>query len=258
MKWFKHDANMRNDTKLRRVINKFGLEGYGLYNLIVESIVESIDDENPMPLLEETIDDIASFYNTKKVRITEMIDYMISQKLFETVNNRISCMKVYKHLQSNQTRSNALRNLITNFNDNKELMYPSLTVSDVCEEETRLEETRLEETESPYILVDPIIEHFNITTGQNRRFSKTSREPISARLNDGFTEDNAKTVISKMYKKWKDDPKMKEHITIETLFRPSNFEKYLNSRFAVRTDDIRIDNEYDPTGRLAREKVNAV
>ncbi len=84
------------------------------------------------------------------------------------------------------------------------------------------------EESQDFTLTDNIIDYFNTVTNQKRKYSKASRDPISARLNEGQTEEECKTVISKMFKMWKGDPKMEKHITIETLFRPSNFEKYLS------------------------------
>lgn len=46
MKWFKHHSNANRDEKLSRLVDEFGLEGYGLYWLIVESIAEQFDDKN--------------------------------------------------------------------------------------------------------------------------------------------------------------------------------------------------------------------
>lgn len=200
MKWFKHGSNMRNDTKLRRVINKYGLEGYGLYNLIVESIVESLDNENPLPILEENIEDIAEFYNSNTTKISEMISFMVNQGLFEfTENKEIVCTKVYKHLQASQTRSEALREMILNFNkskknlpiiktvsdkmqlvsDNKNDSNGNTPVSDICEEEKRIEETRQEENrrEEKYFLknnLDSFLKYWN---------SKIPKESLPSSLN---------------------------------------------------------------------------
>lgn len=143
MKWFKHKSNMRHDIKLKRVINRYGLEGYGLYNLILESIVESLETESPLPILQDNVDDIATFYNANSTHIAEMVSYMVNQGLFDfTKNNEIICIKVYKYLQSNQTRSKQIRELITSF-DSKMLL--SETVLDNCEEQNRTEENRTEQ-----------------------------------------------------------------------------------------------------------------
>ena len=89
-----------------------------------------------------------------------------------------------------------------------------------------------------------VINYFNEITGQKRRHSKTSQKPITSRLNDTFTIDDCKTVIDIKYTEWKDNKDMKKYLTIETLFRASNFEKYLNQEvkeseqtFGVFVDD---------------------
>jgi len=73
-----------------------------------------------------------------------------------------------------------------------------------------------------------IIDYFNKTVGTSYKHSPTSREHIIARLNDGFTGDDCAKVIHKKWSQWKDDDKMCKFIRIETLFRPTKFEGYLN------------------------------
>ena len=80
-----------------------------------------------------------------------------------------------------------------------------------------------------------VIEYFNITCFDildkpcNPK-TKAFREPIAARLNDGNSIDDCKTVIGKMYKNWIDDPKMKNYIRITTLFKKSKFPEYLSMK----------------------------
>jgi len=85
--------------------------------------------------------------------------------------------------------------------------------------------------------VDLIIDYFNEITGQKRKHSKTSRTPIHSRLNDGFNITESMHVIKVKYEEWKDNNDMKKYLTIETLFRPSNFEKYLNQEEKKPTQD---------------------
>lgn len=84
--------------------------------------------------------------------------------------------------------------------------------------------------ERDYIDADLIIDYFNEVTGQKRTNSKTSRTPIHARLREGFTKEDCQKVINIKYEEWEGNEDMKKYITIETLFRPSNFEKYLNQQ----------------------------
>ena len=113
MLYFKHYSTMRNDLKIRKLINRYGLEGYGLYNLIVESITDSICDESPEPELPENCSDIAELYNGNTEKINEMVSYMINLGLLEVseLSQRIKCEKIYKFIEKSATRSPMLRML---------------------------------------------------------------------------------------------------------------------------------------------------
>lgn len=143
MQYFKHLSSMRNDPKIKRVIAKYGLEGYGLYNLMLESIAGSVETNNPMPFLEETCEDIAMFYNGNSAKIEEMVRFMISQGLFsvETVEKRIACFKIYKYFEQSQTRSEKIRELISEYH--KQVDLPQMSQTNLIEE-NRKEENRKE------------------------------------------------------------------------------------------------------------------
>ena len=117
MQYFKHMTNMRHDLKIRRLISKYGLEGYGLYNLILESITESVTTENPIPELKESSNDLAEFYNVDTYKAEEIVNFCISQELFETdeITGRVLCKKLYKFFDQSQTRSNEIRKLISEY-----------------------------------------------------------------------------------------------------------------------------------------------
>jgi hypothetical protein len=143
VQYFKHSSSMRNDVKLKRVIAKYGLEGYGLYNLVVEAITERVDTDNPMPFLEETCDDIAEFYNCNSAHVDEMMRYMISQGLFsvETVEKKVACFKLYSFLEKSQTRSDKIKQLIDAYKDKSNLLglpnCPGLSETNLIEENRR-------------------------------------------------------------------------------------------------------------------------
>ena len=64
---------------------------------------------------------------------------------------------------------------------------------------------------------------------------------IKARLDEGYTVDDFKTVIDKKVKAWKDDPKMSAYLRPETLFRPSHFESYLNEIETGRASPVKSE-----------------
>lgn len=140
MLYFKHMTNMRNDIKIKRLISKYGLEGYGLYNLILETIAEGITTEHPLPELQETCEDIATFYNGNTARINEIAAFMVNQGLFELdeVTGRMLCNKIYKFLEQSQTRSEEIKTLINNYKNLipvSDSLRPSLTVTENHSEE---------------------------------------------------------------------------------------------------------------------------
>jgi len=149
MQWFKHMSNMRNDPKIKRLISKYGIEGYGLYSLVIESIVDNLTTQSPMPDLQETCEDIADFYRGDTAKINEQMSFMVNQGLFEVdeITGRIMCHKIYKFLEASQTRSAEIRDMIKTYKNNKGLVVASgmsQTVPDNCEEEKRREKKRIE------------------------------------------------------------------------------------------------------------------
>lgn len=150
MKYYKHMSNMVHDVKIRRVISKYGLRGYGLYNFILEAITANIEDDRPLPVMEEASTDIADLFGEDTAKIEEMICFFISQGLVEQedVEGKILCTKVYRYLQQSETRSQKIRALIQKYKNLYKGMpeLPSQTVTDNFEEEKRIEKKRREET----------------------------------------------------------------------------------------------------------------
>ena len=59
--------------------------------------------------------------------------------------------------------------------------------------------------------------------------TKSTQEYINARLKEGYTYDDFVTVIDKKYFEWKGTD-FEKYLCPDTLFRPANFEKYLNQK----------------------------
>ena len=74
-----------------------------------------------------------------------------------------------------------------------------------------------------------IVDYLNEKAGARYRSgSKTTRAHINARLAEGFTVDDFKTVIDKKCSEWLGNPKMAQYLRPETLFG-TKFEGYLNA-----------------------------
>lgn len=79
-------------------------------------------------------------------------------------------------------------------------------------------------------LYKSIVDYLNEKTGKCfRSSSKKTRSVIRARLEEGFTLEDFKTVIDKKCIDWLNDSKMDEYLRPETLFG-TKFEGYLNAK----------------------------
>lgn len=80
-----------------------------------------------------------------------------------------------------------------------------------------------------------VIDRINEITGQNLQPSaKVHRENISARLNDGFSLEDLISIVETKSAEWM-GTKQQIYLVPKTLFRPSNFDRYLaESRLASK------------------------
>lgn len=87
--------------------------------------------------------------------------------------------------------------------------------------------------------IKEIIDYFNEITGKHYTYTgKETVEHIRARLRDGFTVDDFKTVIYKKTREWK-GTRFEKFIRPQTLFS-TNFESYLN-----QTESLDCTQQFD-------------
>lgn len=85
--YFPHYSNARNDRKLRRVIKSLGVEGYGIYFMLLEVLRDQTEFRYPM----SDIDLLADEFNTSDVKVRSVImDYDLfnvdQDKMFFSIN----------------------------------------------------------------------------------------------------------------------------------------------------------------------------
>ena len=87
-------------------------------------------------------------------------------------------------------------------------------------------------------LIANIVNYLNTVVGTNYKAnSKNTVRHISARLSEGYTEQDFYTVIDKMFAKWGADEKMAAYLRPETLFG-SKFESYLNMKVKAKKSEM--------------------
>jgi hypothetical protein len=138
-------SDMAYDVKVRRLIRRYGLEGYGLYIYIIERIVARLETESPTPDLEESSSDIAADTGMDTVLVEEIMWYCMEQGLFEQdeITGRMLAPKVYKFLAQSQTTSKHIRTMIAAYTKgNGDNLRLSQIIREESEEQNRTEQNR--------------------------------------------------------------------------------------------------------------------
>ena len=192
---------------------------------IVDFEIAQIYLGKDMPVNEQ---DALRYFNSEKKRIIQIAD---NSKWFIPGFVKFQ----YGDLNPNNKAHNSVIKILTEFK-----LYKNKVLSSPLQGSKDKDKDKVKDK------VKEIIEFFNDTCNTKyKEDSKTIIEPISARLKEGYTIDDCKTVIIKKYNDWKDDPEKIQYITPNTLFRPTKFPKYLNqlSGKKTQTESIKSDHE---------------
>jgi uncharacterized phage protein (TIGR02220 family) len=82
---------------------------------------------------------------------------------------------------------------------------------------------------------DEILSDLNQKGGYKYRPGKVVNAFINGRFAEGYTAEDFFHVHTVMIAKWKDDEKMSQYLRPSTLYRPSHFQEYLNTKQIVNT-----------------------
>ena len=113
MKWFKHDTDACRDPKLRKLMMKYGLPGYGLYWYCLELISHEITAKKLTFELEHDSEILAHETGLGRELIEDMIKFMVQIGLFQNTDGRIYCMQLLNRIDLSQGGSPEFRKAIT-------------------------------------------------------------------------------------------------------------------------------------------------
>ena len=101
--------------------------------------------------------------------------------------------------------------------------------------------------------VKEIVEYLNSAIGSHYKPSvEKTRTFIRARLREGFTVEDFKTVIDKKARAWLGNREMQKFLRPETLFG-TKFEGYLNEQEAYKFVGNKKESSFERIQRLAKE-----
>lgn len=148
MQWFKHDSNAHRDVKLKRLIMRYGLKGYGLYFYCLERITDKLSINNLTFELEDDAEILAHDLGVHVDDVNEMMRFMVEIDLFEDSQGVITCLKLGKRISEYQTSNPKMRQIIKAMHGGHDgVMMESCQSHDgVMQEKKRIEQIRKEKT----------------------------------------------------------------------------------------------------------------
>jgi hypothetical protein len=100
--YFPHFSNARNDAKLIKIRRVFGIEGYGIYFMLLEVLREQTEFKLPL----SSIEDYAFEWHTSKEKILSIINDF---ELFDIIDNKFFSAKLVHYLQPYLEKSERAR-----------------------------------------------------------------------------------------------------------------------------------------------------
>jgi len=163
-------------------------------------------------------------------------------------NLRLEEETLKRQKYSESRRNNRLKSLETKEKEDKTVKKDMI---DIC---NSYDEHMENENENENIIVNindnliknvdikKIIEYLNLKTNSNfKHTTQKTKSLISARIKEGFKEEDFYKVIDTKTSEWLNDKKMNIYLKPETLFSPK-FEGYLNQKpKKMTTSDLNID-----------------
>lgn len=250
MKWFKHDSDASIDSKLQSLLLDYGATGYGLYWYCIELIAQGVNENNITFELEHDARIIARNLNLSHQECKDMMKYMIDLGLFSLNNEKLVCYALAKRLDQSMTSSPKMRNIISQIKENHDpVMTKSCKnrIEEIREDKNRIEEIREENiVDEKFELANKTISYLNQQAKKRFNSGKGNLKEILAQINKLLKQgDSLKTiedkfayVINVKCQEWLNNQDMNKYLTPQTLFRESNFDKYLNQEMKLNTNDL--------------------
>lgn len=184
--YFSHDADMRNDPKLKALRRKYGIQGYAIWNMMLEVLTDS--DHFEYEWSELNVELLSGDFDVEPKFLEEVIDYCIRLKLFQKEENVLFSEKMKSRFDSLLSKRSRNRKP-----DKKEFSTSKTKKPDVSDyenpqskvKESKVKESKVEERESkpsPALAFDLLkkekSEEVSIFEMQNRKQIKDWQDMI--------------------------------------------------------------------------------
>lgn len=102
--YFSHDADMRNDPKIKALRRKYGIHGYAIWNMMLEVLTDADHFEYEWTTL--NIELLAGDFDVEPDYLEEVIDYCVLIKLLEKEEELVFSEKLKERFESLLSKRN--------------------------------------------------------------------------------------------------------------------------------------------------------
>lgn len=157
------------------------------------------------------------------------------KKEMTLVKNKALISAVFSKLHGREGLNETVKKIVDEYMIENEIQNDNQNDNDNENERTQGVSSHESSHDSLKDTYEAIVSHLNARAGTKyKHTSGKTKTCIRARLAEGFTPDDFKTVIDKKCDEWLGDPKMEQYLRPETLFG-TKFEGYLNQKNTNRT-----------------------
>jgi hypothetical protein len=228
--YFSHDYNTRTDPKIKRLLQKHGILGYGIFWALVEDLYQNA---NALPTDYESIAyDLRTECELVKSIVNDFDLFKIIGDTFQSLSIERRLVKRSEKSNKAKDSANARWNKVKDANAFNKNANALLTQSDSnAIKESKVKESKEKESkekEEYKSSNDELLSFLNTTTGKSFKIvSSKSEKNIKSRLKQGFTIEDIKRAIVNCSKN-KYHIENPQYLTLEFITRADSLEKYLN------------------------------
>lgn len=230
--YFSHDSGMRNDAKLKAVRRKFGIVGYGVYNMLIEHLTDC--DFFEYEYSELNIELLSGDFDIETDDLKKMIEYFILLKLISKKDGKIYSKKLKERFESlinKRVRQSSKKQLSTT-----ETQKQKVIVSD--NPQSKVKESKVKETKVSKYEVSDFLKDWNELRTQHLKKPSFIKKLTSYDDENSFKalakDYNAEDFKNAMIGLFKQKKMPNGNSTMQS--NPSHFLKFFNSYITAYHD----------------------
>jgi len=108
--YFSHDADMRNDIRIKALRRKFGHVGYSIYNMMLETLTDASDFR--LKFDELNIEMLSGDFDIDPHELNDVIDYLLKIELMQSESGFIRCFTLENRFESLLSKRKRDRNRV--------------------------------------------------------------------------------------------------------------------------------------------------